>query len=425
LTVSLLLLLLSRNGLFKTFLGNQLVFIDVMLIFVIMFSLAFFLSYLLVLVQARLKTTSLVLSVKTITNKSAYKYYISVMLVSILCIFLIFSANYHIQRKSEILKEEQKVDFILLNMLDRYQIIFDQVRDLENVDEAQLIIYYQNIDLFDQELTIDALLGLNANDISLFFGYDINDSFIEALNDNEKLVMILPYRFQDLHGYELGEQIELNINEQILSFEIIGFFDKEIGSKAFTNLHLFLEQYSLVPNAILVNANHQKDELYNTLITMFSQYLVFTIDFQHELDEQISIIENANNYLIYVNLLMILFFLIAVIIHTMLLFDQMKEIYAKFIMLGISQKQMLLLLFKENIYIFVIVFVSSLFGFLNFYEQIPKLVLAFSEFEKIHFSMRTFSHSIIVSLAFVSLTKILYIVNAMKYNTIKTLKYYE
>jgi putative ABC transport system permease protein len=422
---SLTLFVLSRNGFFKTYLGDNLVFFDVAIILVLMFSMAFLLSYIIITLQARIKTNSLILSMKTITNKNAYKYYVSVMLVSILSLFLIFGANFHIQRKTEILKEEQHFDFLILNTLNRYQVIYDQINLLDHVEEAQLAIYYQNIEMMNQELTLNTLLGIDAYEIANYFGYQIDESFLETLNSYEDLVMILPYRFQELHHFDIGDNIEFNINEQVLSFRLIGFFDKEIGSKAFTNLHLFKDQYNLIPNAILVNGDEEKDELYFTLITMFSQYLVYTVDFQHELNEQIVIMENANNYLVYINIIMILFFLIAVIIHTLLLFEQMKETYAKFMMLGISQKRMFLLLIKENIYIFSIIFISSLFGFLSLYEQIPQLVLAFGEFEKLHFSNHVLMQSIFASLAFVFLTKIFYTLKAMKYDIISTLKYYE
>ncbi|MFH0767312.1 MAG: hypothetical protein ABII85_04035 [Bacillota bacterium] len=378
----------------------------------ILFSLAFLLIYIFLKAwPIHKKPLAFPLHLKILLSKKSFYQYTSVLLVCFLSIFLLVLANDHMDHRIRNYSNEVQVDLGLTNFISRYDETYNEISNLESVDSVAKVGYFQNIEFVTFEQNLSILISVDANKITDYFNFAISTEAQSNLERNQILTILLPDRFNLLYDMQIGDEIRLNINpvHPDESFEIGGFFQKEVGDMAFTNLHLLLAYDDIGYNTLFVNATADKEQLKDELINLYSKNMVYVIDFQSIADVRIKEMRTTTDYMTIVLSAIIGCFVLAIFNHSILLLGQMKDTYARLFVLGFSKQKMVLTLVKENLLMFVILITASMLGFILLSKQMSSLVLVFGEYEPIQLSIRSlWLGSILILLVFL-ITKIVYL----------------
>jgi len=396
-------------------------------IIAILFSLAFLLIYLFSKIKyIKKKPLIFALQFKILSAKKSFYQYIAVMLVCFVSIFLLVLSNDHMNKRISNYENEFKVDFILTNFISRYDETFNQIEMLDNVDDVAKVGYLKSINFVDFEQNISSVISIDSQDLSDYFNFDLSSESLENLSNTQKLVILLPERFQMLYAMQIGEIIHLNISplHPHESFEIGGFFKKEIGDMALVNLHLFPIYDDVSQNAIFVNASANKETLKNELINLYSKNMVYILDFQLVVDSKISELQTVTDYMIIILSTIIGCFILSIFNHSILLLEQMKDSYARLYVLGFSKRKMLAMLTKESALLFFILMITSIFSFILLSGVLSQLILISGEYENIQLSLKSvLLGSFIILLVFIA-TKIIYLWGVLRIKPSDVVKTY-
>lgn len=210
---------------------------------------------------------------------------------------------------------------------------------------------------------------------------------------------------------EIGDQVYLILSpvHSLETFEIGGFYNKEIGDMAFTNLHLFPIYDDISQNTLFVNASTDKTALQNELINLYSKNMVYVLDFQTIVDTKLNQMRTSTDYLTIILSAIIGCFVLSIFNHSILLLGQMKDTYARFFVLGFSKQKLMQTLIKESLMMFVILIISSLLGFFFLSSQLSSLILISGEYEPIQLSIKSLWFGSVLILIVFLVTKIIYL----------------
>lgn len=396
--------------------GNSRALIQIMLSVMILFSTAFLTVFGLSHWLLRLNPSRLSLNLKVLLSKRAFYQYVAVILVCFTSLFLIALSNSHMTTKLSVLEHEQKGDFILTNFVSRYDETYTAVVAMQGVASADKVGLYQNVLVVNQPWDIHTLVSLDAGRISDYYSFEIDDQALALLHRNDVKSIVLSERFNVLHGYQTGDDIVLYISPLFPeeSFQIAGFFHQElVGTTAFVNLHLFAEYQSISNNAILVNAAGDRTALREDLINQFSQHLVVVVDIQTLVNDWIVVLTSGGYYILFILGTMNVFFMIAIAVHALLLFEQMKDSYARFFVLGLNKRSVLRLLVIEQAVLFVVLLLSTWLGYVLLASRFDLLLLFFGEYESVAITGRSLWMGSLTALFVFALTKWFYMLKVV------------
>jgi hypothetical protein len=258
---------------------------------------------------------------------------------------------------------------------------------------------------------IEYLVSIDEEDISEYFNFD----FPEFTFSSDYPAVVLPIRFKELHGLEVGEEVSINVSPLYpnLDFQIIGFYKAVSSRLAFTNIHLLEEFQSEKANAVLLNASNHK-LLRRELIENFSRNLVYIFDFQLLLKKQGDEIKKVGDYVNFIVAIMISCFVFSIINHSLLLFDKMKIAYQRYFLLGASPNRMgRLFLFEQALVLFAVI-LSTLVTALLLNQIIPQLVILFGEYEPLTFSLSSLLTGEMLALIVYLFANIIYLTRMLR-----------
>ncbi|MBU1093896.1 MAG: hypothetical protein KKH01_05490 [Firmicutes bacterium] len=415
--LSFALYFLAKLEILYQFIGNYTSVIQTVSSFAILFTSAFIMFNLFSKLQ-KIKKKPLIftLQLKILLAKKSFYQYVSVMLVCFVSIFLLVLANDHMDQRMNNYENEFKIDFVLTNFISRYDETYTQIVALDTVDQASKVGYLQNIEFTTFEQNLNSLISIDPQAISNYFNFELSDESLISLENTDYLTIILPERFKYLYNMTIGDEIQLNLSplhsDEV--FVVGGFFKKEIGDMAFTNLHLFSIYDDISQNAIFVNSISDKASLQNQLINLYSKNMVYVLDFQLIVDEKLDQMRTATDYLTIILSTIIACFVLSIFNHSILLLGQMKDTYARFYVLGFSKQKMFFLLIKESLAMYVILAISSIFSFVLISNQLSSLILISGEYEPVQFEMHSLWTGFLVILFVFVITKVVYIWNALR-----------
>ncbi|MBE0700311.1 MAG: hypothetical protein IH571_01360, partial [Acholeplasmataceae bacterium] len=391
--------------------------LQVVLSVTILFSMTKLMLFLLSKLLFSLKRVSpLILNIKILLSKKAFYQYTTVLLISFLCVFLLIQARDHNTRRMDTFESEYVLDFALTNLVSRYDNTYFEIAQMSNVEHVAKASMLQDISFTDYDQGIGNLISMEANQIEHYFHLPIDASSIGHLTRTDNLVIVLPERLKRLYDLEIGQNIMISLspNFEEESFEIAGFFEKELGNLAFANIHLIAGYESLSNNTIFVNSIGDPQVLKNTLIDNYSKNMVFVVDFQVFIHNFSDIMRKTADYLTIVLTAMIACFLLAIFNHSTLLLRQMKDGYSRMFVLGYSKLGMMTILSLEHVVTLVLFFFSSIVSFLLLSNQLVDLVLFFGEYENIYIRPDMFVPSIFIILLVYLLTKLVYLIGVLR-----------
>lgn len=403
LVISCLLYILLEIKFIETLLLGYAVVIKIILAVVFMFAATtLLLRALLIYLDKKKSENVLFYHVSMLLSKKAFKHYTSVILIAFLTIMLLVFANGYMKQRASSYENTYQTDFILTHIVNNFDEVYEEISQLENVEHAEKIGLFGNVYVTKYEQAIGQLISMDQTQIKYFFNVEIEQSALDDFIEDPSLKIILPDRYEKLYDLEIGDQIFIYVNPTYgdLSFEISGFFEKQLGDLAFTNMHFVFDDED-VYQTILVNAKGDKTILREQLLDLYSDQMIRIFDVNQRLTDILFEMRRVSVYITFILSLIIGCFIIAMMNHAHLLFLQVKSNYARLFVIGYSKKKMITTLIKEGIILLIIFFITSTIGFIVIAYNFSDLGILFGEYEPIKFSgLPILYGSIIIILVF-------------------------
>jgi ABC-type lipoprotein release transport system permease subunit len=365
------------------------------------------------------------LHLKVLLTKKAFYQYMSVLLISTLSIFMLILANDYMGIRTSQYRSQYQLDFIVTNIINDYETTYQELVITSEVDAVSKVGLFQDVVIHDAKEAIRDLVSIEPESIDSFFNLNMTDETLDSLNQNYP-VIILPTKYKELYQMKTGETIHLHINTSYsdLSFVIGGFFEKQIGNLAFTNLSFLDEFDDLTMNTLFVNAANDKEALKNVLLDEYSHKLIYIIDYDAFVTDLAEDMVKATDYLNIILVVILLCFVLSIINHSTLLIHQMKSVYAKLYILGYSHKKMILLQVYESIIFFIILIVTTLFSYIMIGLKLDEFILFFGEYEPVQLTISSAITAILISSILFVMTKTYYILQTKNIPIQEVLKSY-
>ena len=326
---------------------------------------------------------------KVMLTKTTFKHYIHLVFIAFLTILLLVFANAYMMNRKDAYQETYQVDLMVVNITKDFDDKYAEINTMSEVDDVSKAGLYQQVRTIDENQSIRELISIDPNDISTYFKTNIDEDALRQLNKVTKLYIILPDRYMFLYDYDVGDPIDIYVNGRYKeqTFEIAGFFEKQLGDLAFTNLHHIYDEENIY-NILLVNATNDKNILKNELLNAYHQDLIKVIDVDDQIAPLLFEMKQVTNYITFILAMIIFCFIIALMNHSVLLYHEMKDVYARMIVLGINQKNLKQSLYQVFITVGIILLTVSILGYTLIAFEMSDLAILFGEYEPIRFSFK-------------------------------------
>ena len=382
-------LILSFTNIKPLFMGYQVIFMLVVIIYLLVYAIEIIFYGLKRYWYQKHQDKTIYYHLKTMLTKRTFKHYLHLVLIAFLTVLLLVFANTYMIDRKDAYQETYQVDLMVINITKNYDDKYLDIKAMDEVKEISKAGLFQQVKTTDENQSIRELISMDPNDISAYFKTNIEPEALSDLNKVTKLYIILPDRYTFLYDYQIGDTIEIYVNGKYKeqTFEIAGFFEKQLGDLAFTNMHHVYDEDDIF-NIFLVNAKEDKTLLKNDLFDQYHQDLIQVIDVDEKLAPLIFEMIQVTNYITFILAIIILCFVVALMNHSVLLYHDMKEVYARMIILGINHKQMKKSLVQLFIYIFIVLAIVSMIGYVLISLEMANLAILFGEYEPIRFSVK-------------------------------------
>jgi hypothetical protein len=382
-------LVLSFTNIKPLFKGYQVIFILVVIIYILVYAIEIIFYGLKRYWYQKHQEQTIYYHLKAMLTKRTFKHYLHLVLIAFLTILLLVFANTYMLDRKDAYQETYQVDLMVVNITKNYDDKYMDIKAMDEVKDISKAGLFQKVKTTDENQSIRELISMDPNDISTYFKTNIQSEALSDLNRVTKLYIVLPDRYMFLYDYQIGDTIEIYVNGKYKeqTFEIAGFFEKQLGDLAFTNMHHVYDEDDIF-NIFLVNAKEDKTLLKNNLFDQYHQDLIQVIDVDEKLAPLIFEMIQVTNYITFILAIIILCFVVALMNHSVLLYHDMKEVYARMIILGINIKQMKKSLVQLFIYIFIVLAIVSMIGYWLISLEMANLAILFGEYEPIRFSIK-------------------------------------
>lgn len=357
----------------------------------------------------------------------AFKHYLFVMLISSVSVLLLGLALGHMDRRYQIHREEFKIDYLLTNFVSSYEETLTEVREIEGVQTADSITIFENMVLLDSGDSILQTVTIQPDLIHTYFNYELSLEALSSL-DQSYPTIILPNRFKEVYDLNVGDTILIHVHPETpeVEFVIGGFFEKYLSNLAFTNIGYLNPYQDLGIQTIGITKDDlSSDTLFETLIDAYSSRLIYVIDYQSEVELRIGRMERSTNYMSLIIVAIIICFIISMMNHSLLMFEQMKKNYARMIALGLNRHDLIQTLLKSGGIQLLIVFISASIAFTLIACNMTDLILISGEYEKINIMRSPYLLGAVLSMMITGFVQLVYIYRILKLNPAPTLRVYE
>jgi ABC-type antimicrobial peptide transport system permease subunit len=167
-------------------------------------------------------------------------------------------------------------------------------------------------------------------------------------------------------------------------------------------------------NSILIKEQEHYFGLKELLIERYSKNLVYVVDYDSLTAKTVKEIQTNTDYMIYTISIMIVCFVFSILNHNMLLFEDMKQSYAKIAVIGASNKQLLQAMVLESIIIWIVVVVTAIISSIMITTELSNIVLLFGEYEPIVLRYSSIVSGTLISTGVYVLSRLIYTVKLIK-----------
>jgi len=387
--------------------------IQMLISLIILFALATVLIYITSKLLLKSKNKSLfAMQIKILVSKKAFFQYLSIMLVCFISVFLLVETNDHMERKISRIKDEYNVEYALTNFVSRFVETLEEVQNLEVVESADEVLIYYDAIISDINQNINFMISMDPTKINDYFNFSLKEELIDQLSSTQNPVVVLPNRYGVLYNLHIGDEIHFNLSPvyQDVSFTIVGFYDKQAGNMAFFNMR-YLDRYpSLKSNTIFINSNGNSTLLKQELVDRYSKNLVYVIDYNEVTTGIVSQMKSTTQYMTYIIGALVVCFILSILNHSVLLYEQMKKSYTKVYVVGASKKQLMASVIKEHLLVLFVIVISSLLTTIMLSSQLSNLILLFGEYELVYLTKETVIIGLIISNAIYVFSSAIYVI---------------
>lgn len=251
---------------------------------------------------------------------------------------------------------------LILSTLNTYTVQTENLSDLIKIDTVVATkTVYNKSDSYDQiqidnnvtinETNLSIVLGLSHNQYEEYLDYpSLTNEEKEKFSQDKKYIILSKY-FENTYHFEVGDKVELLINEKVESFEILKFVNHIYYKFAIVN-HSDNMYYGYV-----IDSNNLKDDL----ISSFNEYKYSIINFK---DSIIKHQDLYNNVLQIVKYTLVIIIGIIILLSIYIAYEEhlYQEVSLKKLkLLGLCNKQMTRISIIKFIYNLLI---CSLLGFI-------------------------------------------------------------
>ncbi len=357
----------------------------------------------------------------------AFRHYLFVLLISGVSVLLLGLALGHMDQRYSIHREEFKIDYLMTNFVSRYDETLLEIQDMTGVKSADSMRIYENITLLESGDSILQTVSLDPDIIETYFNYEISEEAMLSLS-NPMPTILLPNRFKEVYDLNIGDSISVSLHPEAPEVTLVigGFFEKYLSNLAFTNLGDFNDYKDLSIQTIVITKDEStSDTLYEDLIRTYSPRLIYVVDYQAQVEAHVGRMERSTNYMALIIVAIIICFVISMMNHSLLMFEQMKKNYARMQALGMNRKQLILTLIQSGLTHLVIVFVISCLAYTLIALNMTDLILVSREYEKIHLIISPYVLGFVLTVLITFMVQLVYIYRILKLNPAPTLRLYE
>jgi putative ABC transport system permease protein len=329
--------------------------------------------------------------IKNLKDDQAYSAIMNILIIAFCLIVLLVSTNSYINKQTEKVYSNIKVDYALVNVVHNYDLTKRNLNSnalIENVHQAYLL---RDIKIDEINTGFEYSISMDANYLHHYIDFNLDNTMIESLNDPTTPYVILPDKFQYLNNLKIGDEVTLYLSPTYSNekFKIAGFVDIGVQDILITNIHQ-LEYKNFPPNAFLMNASDDHEALKQDLIKTYSKDLYYVLDFEELMDDTVSQIEEVTHYLSYLIQIVILCFIVTIYNNLLFVYLKMKPLYSKLIVLGCSRKRLIMNYLMQNIILIYVVAISVLIVFDGLAKQIPYLLLFVGTYQNVSFDISNY-----------------------------------
>lgn len=364
------------------------------------------------------------ISIKNMSYNKTITYNLNIVLIAFLTIFIMIATINYNNRRIEEAYNDANVDFIITNIIHETSVVVGEVRSIENVLSADEGFLYRDVGFNDSDLLSDYMLSLNEDKIFDYFNLEVSSDVISKFSDTNIAYILLPISFKELNGYDVNDKVYLNINEEYNNEEFIvaGFFINDSNYFVLTNMANLTKYSSEAKNVILVNSNGNNTKLYQDLIEKFQSRLYYIIDFNIIISSIFEELNQTVSYFNYISYILIVCFIITIFNNSILIYNELKSTYAKLKIIGTSNKKLVSMIVKENLYLLILTLICSILTVLYFAPKIKDIVLLFDVYFPLKLVIGDIFEAIIVCVIVYLLSYIYYIKNVSKVNVVEEMK---
>lgn len=217
-----------------------------------------------------------------------------------------------------------------------------------------------NDDVLLNDTNLNIILGLNYDQYLEYLEYPLLNKEDQLKFESDEKYIILSKYFENTYHLNVGDEIELLINEKYESFEILTFVNHFYYKMAIVNHSDYL-YYGYVIN---------EEELSINIVNDFNKNKYSIINFDNEILGYISIYQNVLKIVEYalIGVVLIMIFLSIYIIYQELLYQEIN--LRKLKLLGFNNKEMFKILCIKFIYLLFLIiilgFISAKIILINF-----------------------------------------------------------
>jgi putative ABC transport system permease protein len=349
----------------------------------------------------------------------------NVFIIAFCIIVLLVSTKSYITRHTEEIYSNIKVDYGLVNVVHNYDVTKAELNDhdqIENVDEAHLL---SDIKVKEIDTVFQYLISTDVDALQYYVDFHLEDSMLTRLSDNTPYV-ILPNKFQYLYDLKIDDEVSVYLSPTYSNeiFKIAGFVEIDVQDVLITNLHSLNEYEDLPPNAFLINASGDQEVLKQELIKAYSKDLYYVLDFEALMDETVSQINEVTQYLSYLIQIVILCFLFTIYNNMVFVYQKMRSLYSKIIVLGCSKGRLIYNYILQHVILIGIVGGTVLSVFDALTRQIPYLLLFVGTYQAITYTYWDYLIGILLAISVSILSFITMSYKIYRQAIVDDLKYY-
>lgn len=350
------------------------------------------------------------LHLKIMLTKKAFYQYFSVLLISSLSLYLLVLANNYMDIRRTAYQDQYQLDYIVTNIFKDFDQTLEEIQTNEHINHASQVGLFQDVPLVNYKDAIRDVVSMNPSDIYFYFDLDIKQEYLETLS-NDYPVILLPVRFHKLYDMNINDSVVLNISPDYpdLSFVIGGFYEKQLGNLAITNISHLDTFTSLRHNAIFVKSAGNPEALKNDLLDAYSNQFIYIIDYQRVVSKLSYEMIRATEYLNGIIIVILCCFVLSIMNHSSLLLAQMKNVYSKLYVLGYTYKKMFLLQFYEGMILLFIVLATTFTTYVMIGSQLIDFILFFGEYEPVRITSSSILWGSILIISLFIATRLVYV----------------